>query len=120
MNNTIKIGLSGLTAASTRLQVSASNIANINSTSSTGFADDLDNLTSKDAYRPKSVRQEPLKYGGVKAHVVDTPIGTEVSLAHEIVQLKVAEHTYKANAAVIKTAFEVEKTLLDTFSKNKS
>lgn len=109
--------MSGLTAASARLEVAANNIANVNTTSKTGFADTLNNLSSKQAYRPQQVRSLPLNHGGVKAEIVDAPMGGEVSLPHEIVQLKVAQHTYEANVAVIKTALQVEKTLLDSFSK---
>ena len=117
MSSTIKIGLSGLAAASSRLEVAASNIANTSNPKNTGFADTLDGLTSRQAYQAKQVRTVPLNNGGVKADVVDIPIGSEISLAQEIIQLKLAEHTYKANATVIKTAFEVEEKLLETFSK---
>lgn len=120
MTNPIKIGLSGLAAASARLEVSANNIANVNNTKSAGFADTVEGLTSRQAYQPKQVRLTPMTNGGVSAQITNAPIGAEVSLAEEIVQLKVAQHTYNANAAVIKTALEVEDTMLETFSKPKN
>ena len=98
----IQIALSGLNAASTRMEVAASNIVN-----ATG------NTAQKQAYSPKIAFSTPNSYGGVDTQIIDSPKGTEVSLAEEIVQLKIAEHTYKANAMVIKVAAEVQNELLD-------
>ena len=107
----IKIAFSGLTAASKRMEVASSNIANMNTGSSYGITDT--NVAQSQPYSPKIAFSMPLPQGGVKTQILDGRAGSEVSLANEIVQLKIAEHTYRANAMVIKTATDVEKELLN-------
>lgn len=109
----IRIALSGLTAASTRMEVAASNIANVNTGREYGFNDALTNLSSNQAYSPKKTYSTPNSYGGVDVQIIDSAKGSEVSLAQEIVNFKIAEHAYKANATVIKLAADVQDELLD-------
>lgn len=135
MPNSIQIGLSGLVAASSRLQISANNIVNINTTSRVPEA--TQKLAGQDAYQPQRAKNTPLKTGGVRTTPVPVspsqltifspgdPNANDdglvnipnISLAEEIVQLKIAAQTYKANAAVIRTAVEIEDALLDAFKK---
>lgn len=126
MSDAIQIGLSGLVAASSRLQTAANNIANVNTTSRTGGAGGA-------GFQPQRTQQTPLPGGGVQATQVPVTPSHQtvfspgdanandagqvdfpnVSLAEEMVQLKIAAQTYKANAAVIRTALELSDALLE-------
>ncbi len=133
INNVIKTGLSGLVAASSRLQVSANNIVNANSVSPTGsFAD------AARVYQPQRAINTPLAGGGVKTSTAtlsppqvpvfapDSPLSDgngfvnipNVSLAEEIVQLKIAAQAYKASATVIRTADALLETLTEATKKS--
>lgn len=135
MLQSLQIGLSGLVASSSRLQISANNIANINTTSQVPEA--TQTLAGRQAYQPQRAQNTPLATGGVRTTAVPvTPSQLtifspsdlnanedglvnipNISLAEEIVQLKIAAQTYKANAAVIRVAAEIEDSLLDAFKK---
>ena len=132
MINAISIALSGLTAASRKVDTAASNIANVSTAGS------LD--TSKGGQAPYSAletTQTSTVQGGVSADVrvkqpgyvpaydpnspfadKDGLIGApNVSLDQEIVNLKLAEITYKANIQSLKTSIEMNDELLETFDK---
>ena len=135
MLQALHIGLSGLVASSSRLQISANNIVNVTTTSRVPEA--TQKLAGQQAYQPQRARNTPLKTGGVRTTPVPvTPSQLtifspsdanangdglvnipNISLAEEIVQLKIAAQTYKANAAVVRVAAEIEDSLLDAFKK---
>lgn len=92
--NPIAIALSGLTASTARLTVSASNIAN----------------AQTPGYQPRGVTASPLPGGGVTTQVVALP---DTDLATEIVGQIAATHAYKANLETIRTAEEMTSALLD-------
>lgn len=135
MINAIQTALSGLLAASRRVEASASNIAN---QLTAGSLEDPDNAP----YTPLTVQQESLKGTdgqsfGVKsefapknpafipAYDPDSPFANEdgiiglpnVDLAEEAVNLSIARAGYKASLAVVKTADEMQDDLLRTFDK---
>ena len=129
MGDPFKIAVSGLTAAASRVEVSARNIAGATTTGR--LPETPEGATN--AYRPQEVRTTPVPVGGVLATSVDrvpafvpaydpsspdadaqgriaTP---NVDLAREAVEGIAATQTYKANAAVIKIARDIDKKLID-------
>lgn len=114
MVNSITIALTGLNNASARLNASASNIAN--ATTNTTPSSEV-----SVSYRPKTIQSTALDNGGVQSQIIDKPLiaGTpqQVDYAEEIVHIKLAELSYKANIATIKTSTEMFETLLSTFDK---
>lgn len=131
MINAIGIALSGLQAATQRVNVGASNIANV---MTAGSLNDPDNPP----YTPVTVQSRAQgETGGVIADIVpkanpfsaaydpDSPLANEdgvvgvpnVDLAEEAVNLKLAEVTYKANIATIRTQNEMFDALLKSFDK---
>jgi len=106
------IALSGLNAAQTRLTVRAKNIVN----------------ASTPGYAPDQVTQISGAAGGIAARVIpgrqggygraDAPVGSasvpnKVNLVAEIVDFKLAETSYKAALAVLKTAGDIDRATLE-------
>lgn len=128
MINAIGIALSGLNAATQRVNAAASNVANVTTAGSLEEG-------GKAPYDALEARQSTNEQGGVRSEVVsagrpfvpsyapDSPfanseglIGTpNVDLAEEAVNLNLAELTYKANVGVLKTADEMSDELLSIF-----
>lgn len=131
--NTITIALSGLEAASKRLQASASNIANLQTTGSLQDG-------GQAPYAPQMVVQETQtdsqgNSSGVRSNIIprsspfvpaydpDSPFADEngvigvsnIDLTAEAVNMKLAELNFKANVEVIKAAEENTEQLLDIF-----
>lgn len=136
MINAISSALSGLLAASKRVEASASNIANI---SSTGALDEADGRAPYEAItttqqaatdangntagvRATNVPKNP---GFVQAYDPGSPFANEdgligapnVNLTEEAVNLKVAELTYKANIKVLQTAESLSDELINSLDK---
>jgi flagellar basal-body rod protein FlgC len=129
---TFNVALSGLSASSKRLSVSANNIANQLSTS-TRMAD---GQVVNQPFVPKQVQQVTLGTGGVQSVVRDVnppsvtvfapeaadaqPDGSlilpNVNLETELVQQKIATYDYRANLTTIKVQDNLEKNLLDILS----
>ncbi|MBI1302089.1 MAG: flagellar biosynthesis protein FlgC [Alphaproteobacteria bacterium] len=129
MVGAINIGISGLQAALTRLNASAANIANF---STVGSLNDPDNAP----YTPR-VTYQTQGNGGVLANTVsrdpafvpafdaDSPFADEngligvpnIDLTSEIVNLKLAELSYKANVQTIEASSNLFEELLDTFDE---
>lgn len=129
MIGAITTALSGLLAATKRVETSANNIANAYS----GGA--LDEADGPAPYSAQTVVQKTGQNGGVIAEVTtkdpgfvpaydpNSPFANEdglvgapnVNLAEEAVNLKLAETAYKASLAVIRTADELNEELLKTF-----
>ena len=116
MINTISIALSGLNAATNKLNASASNIANVSTKGSLEQSDSA-------PYDALTTVQTSRETGGVKSEVIsagrpfvptydpDSPFANSegiigapnVDLAEEAVNLNLAEITYKANIATLKS-----------------
>lgn len=131
MIKAIQIALSGLNAASTRVNTAASNIANMTS----GGA--IKGGTGPAPYAAQTVQQEANADGGTSATAIpknppfvpsyapDSPFANSegvigapnVDLAEEAVNLTLAETTYKANIKTIQTASDMMDELLDAFDK---
>ena len=125
MMSPINTDLSGLNAASKRLEVSAHNIANQFSTQSV-----INGKTSDTPYTPQRVDQISLSSGGVLAKashvnpatttVSDGQGGTtqqpNVDPANELIQQNIAAYDFKANLKTIQTQDNVLKSLLDIVS----
>lgn len=91
MIGAISSTLSGLFVSSKRVEAAASNIANMGSTN----------------YTPVSTVQTTGENGEAQAVNIQRPVGSEVDLAEEAVNLKLAEITYKANLSVLETINEM-------------
>ncbi len=129
MNAIMGIALSGLQAATKRLQVGASNVANMANRGAVA----ADGTVEAGLYRPQQVVQVATTGGGVQAfarpvdpafHIVPDPSGAlagndgrvampNVDLAEQTVEMIVAKTAYKANAAMIAVAQELDDVLLD-------
>lgn len=131
MSSIIDTALSGIAAASRRLEVSSANIANQSSTATI-----VNGVTTNKSYIPQDVVQISLGAGGVRAEVRDAPNPTtksydpestqadesgfvstpNVDVAKELVNQQVAAYDYKANLKSIKIAASLEQNLLDIMS----
>lgn len=127
----INTALSGLTASSRRLAVSADNIANMQSTLSR-----RDGVTVSEPYAPQQVVQTSLSTGGVRADLqpvdpASVPVYDpsnpasdaggmvqypNVNLEEEIANQIVAKYDYMGNLKTLKTADEMMKSLLNIVS----
>ena len=131
MLNAITTALSGLNAASQKLNASASNIANVSTAGSTNPEGE------QQAFQALTTAQTSQSAGGVQSSIIPKDPGTQsafspnspfadenglievpnVDLAEEAVNLNLAEIAYKASAAVIRTAEEMSDELLESFDK---
>lgn len=125
------ISVSGMQAAATRLEASASNIANA---SSSGPLPDTSGTTT--AYSPVTVKQSDVRGGGVSARIVsasDSYVSSyepsspdanadgmvaspNVDMASELVNVLTARISYEASTKTLKVANDMMKTTLDAFS----
>lgn len=128
MVSTVNTALSGLASASKRLEISARNVANAQSTHTIADGQVIDR-----PYTPQQPVQSSLATGGVvtKARDVDPPTVKlfnpssdnadangvaeypNVDLETEVANQLIASYDYRANLKVLKTQFEMEKSLLD-------
>jgi flagellar hook-associated protein FlgK len=111
MSDVTSIATSGLLASEKRVSIAANNIAN----------------AGTPGFTPQDVDQTAQSDGSVSAKAVDrtpasitltNPDGStqefpNVSLDQELVNTQVATYDYKANAVLLKTQRELNKTLLD-------
>jgi flagellar basal-body rod protein FlgC len=133
MSSISTIALSGLNAAARRVEVSASNVANVASTGVLPNADGTVPAGAPTAYAPLEVVQTASAGGGTQTTVTTvTPSTTAVSdpqapfanqdglvaapnvdLSRELVSQMIASYDFAANAAVMTTDDRMTKTLLD-------
>jgi flagellar basal-body rod protein FlgC len=133
MSSISAIALSGLNAASRRLQVSASNVANAQSTGALPNADGTVPAGSPQAYTPLEVVQTASASGGVQTSVATVTPSTiaafdpqasfanpdglvaapNVDLAQQFVGQLLASYSYAANALVLKADDRMNQSLLD-------
>jgi flagellar basal-body rod protein FlgC len=126
------IGLSGLTTASTRAQVSASNLANMDDAAPLPGS----GVAGPAPFVPTRVATVSLPQGGVQAQLAPAQPGTapayqpdspyangqgmvaepEVDPASELVEQMQALQQYRASAALIRTDDELQKSALDMLS----
>jgi flagellar basal-body rod protein FlgC len=129
----LSIAASGLAAASLRLEVSASNVANSPDSGPLPGANVPNAANFPPAYTPLRVDQTAMAGGGTAATV--TPVSPSfvpsfepgapfadknglvaapnVDLANELVQQIIARYAFAANARVMRVESEMMKTLLD-------
>ena len=118
-------------AASKKVQVAANNIVNADSTGS------LDPNSPNQPYAARVTQDTSTAGGGVRTVSLernppfvpsfepDSPfansegmVGTpNVNLDEELINMKVAEHAYKANASALKTGLEMQNTLMDALDQ---
>lgn len=131
MLSAISIGLSGLRAAETRLDATASNVANANTTGQVPGPG-----ATRPVFAPVRVELSEAAGGGVSARAVrDTSAYTntydptspdanasglvaspDVDLVSEAVDLITAKVQYEASARIIKAAEDLQKAALDTLA----
>lgn len=131
LSSMTSISLSGMQAAATRLEASASNIANASSSGSLPNASGNTN-----AYAPVTVKQSDVKGGGVSARIVNAAdpympaydptspdadaegmvAAPNVDMASELVNVMTARISYEASTKTMKVANDMLKTTLDAFS----
>lgn len=125
MNPVSAIALSGLNASTLRLRAAASNIANARSTGAVGAA--------SNAYAPVEVQQTAQAQGGVAAGLAPSSRATlltydptapdanaqgyvampDVDLVSETVELAMTSYAFAANLAVLRTADDMARAMLD-------
>lgn len=125
------ISMSGLQAATTRLEASAQNIANAQSS---GPLPSASGATS--AYAPLTVKQADVKGGGVSARIVNAAdpyvptydpaspdadaegmvAAPNVDMASELVNVMTARISYETSVKTLKVGNDMLKTTLDAFS----
>ncbi len=103
MSSTSAMALSGLVAASTRLDASAQNVASLES----------------EGYTPVEVHAEALPQGGVLAHVTPAELASDAALAgtvdltRELLNQQSARRAYEANLATLRAADLAEQSVMD-------
>ncbi|WP_025898798.1 flagellar basal body rod protein FlgC [Sneathiella glossodoripedis] len=127
MSSIIGNALAGMNAATRRIDAGASNIANVNTVGKVGGSG------SEAAYTPVDAVQVSGPAGGPEVHIKPRDPATSLSyqpshphasndglvespnvdLATELVNNKIAQHTYEANIKSIITWDEMQATLLD-------
>jgi flagellar basal-body rod protein FlgC len=133
MSNISSIAVSGLNAATRRMEVSASNVANQQSTGALPGANGTVPAGAQQAYRPLQVNQTAVPGGGTQTSVTPSSPGTvpvsdpqapfanadgqvaapNVDLAQEFIGQMVAKYSYTANLATLKADNAMTKSLLD-------
>jgi flagellar basal-body rod protein FlgC len=133
MSNISTIALSGMNAASRRLEVSASNVANVMTTGALPDADGSLPSGAPRAYDPLELIQTASAGGGVQTSITtatpptsaifdpQAPFANQdglvaapnVDLAGEMVSQLLASYSFAANATVLKADDRMTETLLD-------
>jgi flagellar basal-body rod protein FlgC len=137
MSSISTIALSGMNAAVRRLEVSASNVANAQSTGALPAADGTVAARAPQAYAPLRLIQTESAGGlGVQTGISTvTPPTVAISdpqapfangdgevaapnidISHEMVEQAIASYSFAANAAVMKADDGMAKTLIDTMA----
>jgi len=133
MSSISSIAVSGLNAATRRIEVSASNVANQQSTGALPAAAGSVPAGAPQAYKPLQVNQTAAAGGGTQTSVTTTSPSTvaisdpqapfanqdglvaapNVDLAQELIGQMVAKYSYTANLATLKADRDMSKALLD-------
>src|SRR5258705_4336017 len=133
MSSVLSIAISGMQAATTRLEVSARNVANARSAGALPDAQGNYSADAPRAYIPQRVDQVDLSGGGTQAVVSNVTrsyipaydpgapyanadgqvAAPNVDLTEEAIQQLVARYTFAANARVVTAYDQMVKSLLD-------
>jgi flagellar basal-body rod protein FlgC len=133
MSSISTIALSGMNAAARRLEVSASNVANVMSTGALANADGTVPAGAPPAYAPLKIVQTASAGGGTQTTVTtatpsaiavfdpQAPFANQnglvaapnVDLSQEMVGQLIASYSFAANATVMNAADRMTKTLLN-------
>jgi flagellar basal-body rod protein FlgC len=133
MSSILSIAISGMQAATRRLEVSARNVANVHSDGALPDAQENYAPDAPRAYAPKRVDQVELSSGGTQAIVRDvspsyvptydpgSPYANaegqvaypNVDLTEEAIQQLIARYTFAANTQVVTAYDRLVKSLLD-------
>jgi flagellar basal-body rod protein FlgC len=136
MSSISTIALSGLNAAARRLDVSASNIANVGSSGALPAADGTVPTGAPQAYAPLQIVQTEIAGGGTQTSVTQVKPSSvasydpqasyanqdglvaspNVDLAQELIGQLVAKYSFAANAKVLQADDEMSKTVIDTLA----
>jgi flagellar basal-body rod protein FlgC len=136
MSSISTIAVSGMIAATRRLEVSASNVANIESTGALPLASGTVPAGAPQAYAPLRLIQTESAGGGTQTRVSTvTPSSIAISdpqapfanqdgqvaapnvdISQEMVEQMLASYSFAANAAVMKADDGMTKTLIDTMA----
>lgn len=125
MNSVVGTALNGLIASSSKLQESASRIVKAGARSSEFLLPEAsESLTATKAYNSSNETTNSSPNGlNSRSSLVNlsaAELGGDnetFSLAEEVVQMKVAAQTYKANINVIKTAMEMEDDMIKSLGR---
>jgi flagellar basal-body rod protein FlgC len=133
MSSILTIALSGMNAAARRLEVSASNVANVTSTGALPNADGSVPAGEPRAYAPLELVQTASADGGTQTTVTTTTPSTtaisdpqasfanqnglivapNVDLSQELVSQMISSYSFAANAKVMQTDDRMTKMLLN-------
>jgi flagellar basal-body rod protein FlgC len=136
MSSISTIALSGMNAATRRLEVSASNVANSMSTGALPAADGTVSAGTPQAYAPLRIVQTASAEGGTQTSVTtinppsvamsdpQAPFANQdglvaapnVDISQEMVNQMIASYSFAANAKVLTVDDRMTKTLLDTMA----
>ena len=136
MTSISTIALSGMNAATRRLDVSASNVANVESTGTLPAPDGTVPSGAQQAYAPRRVVQTANADGGTQTAVTtvnpayvamsdpQAPFANQdglvaapnVDLSQEMVNQMLASYSFAANARVLKADDRMNQTLIDTLA----
>jgi flagellar basal-body rod protein FlgC len=136
MSSIAAIAISGMNAATRRLEVSASNVANVGSTGTLPAADGTVPAGAQQAYAPLRVNQTAMANGGTQTTVTtaspsyvamsdplspfanqDGPVAApDVDLSQEIVDQAITSYSLTANTLALKADDRMTKTLLDAMA----
>ena len=122
MINTIGIALSGLNAASRKVEASASNIANLQTADYTPITSEQTAIADGQGVRSDFIPKNP---PFTPSYSPDSPFASNegyvstpnVDLAEEAVNLTIAKTAYKASAAVLEITQDLTKELLQAFDR---
>lgn len=98
MNSTNGIAQSGIEAYNTKMEVTANNVANVNS----------------EDFKASRVTMKEDRNGGVKAEIAQT--ADRVDISREAVEMLSTATGFKANLKVIKSSDEMAQSLLNIIS----
>ena len=136
MSSISTIALAGMNAATRRLEVSASNVANVESTGTLPAADGTVPAGAQQAYAPLQVVQTANADGGTQTAVTtvnpayvtmsdpQAPFANQdglvaapnVDLSQEMVNQMLASYSFTANAKILTVQDRMSQTLIDTLA----
>jgi flagellar basal-body rod protein FlgC len=134
MSSISAIAVSGMNAATRRLEVSASNVANVFTTGTLPATNGTVPAGAPQAYQPLLLNETASANGGTQTSVTaaapsyvaisdpQAPFANQaglvaapnVDISHELINQMIASYSFTANATVLKAQDHMTETLLDT------